>query len=310
MAPARPEVLTVGNDHWRLGVLPGTGASLAFGQVRLGDRWVDLLRPTRPEGLRRYPWCASYVLVPFSNRVRDGLLRDGGRSWQLRPNSLDGTAIHGAAHEWPWQVADKSAESVTLTFDATAVVGVNFPWAFRAEVTYAVVGPRAVVRTVLTNVDGEAFPAGFGHHPFFRRGLLDPEVSEIELELPFGSAYPLERGMATGPAGPLPPAVDHRSLRPLGEVPLDDCLTGRRGADPVRMVWPRSGVEVQMHADEVFSHLVVYAPRGKPFVAVEPVTNANDAVTLRADGVAGHGLVDLVPGESRSGEVSLALVLG
>lgn len=302
-----PQVLEIANDHWQVGVLPGTGACLAYGRALVAGRWVDVLRPTRPAGLRRYPQCASYVLAPFSNRVRGGELRFGDGRWQLRRNASDGTAMHGAAHEFPWTVATRSADAVTLAFDSAHVVGANFPWTFRAEVAYALDGPRLSVVTTLTSTDDEAFPAGFGHHPFFQRGLLDPEVHEVEVRIPYEAAYPMVGAIPTGPPGPVPPHADHRELRPLGARFVDECLTARRPGEPVRIEWPRSGAALTMHADEVFSHLVLYVPRGRPFFAVEPVTNANDAFNLLADGVDGHGLFVLEPGESRSGAFHLDL---
>ena len=51
------------------------------------------------------------------------------------------------------------------------LVGVNFPWRLRAQVTYVLDGERLWLRTELENTDREAFPAGFGHHPFFVRRL-------------------------------------------------------------------------------------------------------------------------------------------
>ncbi|MCL3861036.1 aldose epimerase [Actinotalea sp. K2] len=301
-----PEVLVIENDCWRVGVLPGTGASLDSGQVRLDGVWRDVLRPTRPAGRRRYPQCASYVLVPFSNRVRDGMLRFGDRSWQLRRNAADGTAMHGAAHEYPWAVVARTPTSVTAEFDAGAVVGVNFPWTFTARVTYALDGPRLSVRTELTNTDVEAFPAGFGHHPYFQRGLVDPTVSEVRVRIPTEASHPLERGMAVGPPGPLASAADYRTLRPLARLPfVDVCLTRRTSADTVHLEWPASGLAVRMRADDVFSHTVLYVPRGRPWFAVEPVTHANDGFTLRAEGIEGHGVVVLGPGETLTGTFDL-----
>lgn len=302
----RPAVIEIGGDRWRVGVLPGTGASLAHGRIRMPDgAWRDLLRPTRPAALRTAPLCASYVLVPFSNRVRDGVLRYGGRTWQLRRNSPDGTAMHGTGHEFAWEVAARTDDAVTLVLDTGALVGANYPWSFRAEVTYAVQGSRLTIGTRLTNTDSEAFPAGFGHHPFFRRGILDPEVSEVLVSIPNEAAYPAEAAIPVGPPGAIPAHADYRDLRALDGAFIDVCLTGRRSGEPVRMVWPASGVQVTMHADDVFAHTVFYSPRHKPFFAVEPVTNANDGFNLMAQGVDGHGVFVLEPGATRHGDVHL-----
>src|SRR5665648_659130 len=145
---AAPEIVVLESPHWQVGVLPGTGASLAHGKVRAADgEWRDLLRPTRTADLATPPKCASYVLVPFSNRVRGGLLRFGDRSWQLRCSSGDGHAMHGTGFEYGWDVASVTDDAVTLALDTGALVGANFPWSFLAEVTYAVAGPRLTIGT-------------------------------------------------------------------------------------------------------------------------------------------------------------------
>ena len=299
-------MLVIANDHWRIGILPGTGASLAFGRTRLADgAWYDVLRPTCTAGLKRYSQCSSYVLVPFCNRVRDGLLQFGDRTWQLRRNAGDGTAMHGAAHEFSWKVAEQSDTAATLAFCSAEVVGANFPWDFSARVTYALDGARFSVRTELANSSAEPFPAGFGHHPYFQRGVLDPEVSEVQVEVPCELSYPLQRAMAVGEPGPVPAHADYRRMRPLERPFVDVCLTGRLADRPVRLAWPASGVAVSLWADDVFSHTVVFVPRRKRYFAVEPVTHANDGFNLMAAGVSGHGVFVLGRGESRSGEFHL-----
>jgi hypothetical protein len=57
---AAENVIVVGNEAWRLGILPEVGAALAFGQIRDDDGWVDLLRPTSAEDRVNVNLCASY----------------------------------------------------------------------------------------------------------------------------------------------------------------------------------------------------------------------------------------------------------
>ena len=126
---------------------------------------------------------------------------------------------------------------------------------------------------------------------------------EVHLEVPCELAYELERAMPTAPAGPLTPRVDFRRLRVLGEECIDDLLTGRIHGEPVRFVYPGSGLAVSLGADPIFEHFVVYVPQGgKPFFAVEPVTNANDGFNLHERGIPGSGVFVLEPGEERTGE--------
>lgn len=77
------EVIALRSAGWELDVLPGTGAALAAGRIRTGSgAWYDLLRPTPQSGLHDPEQCASFPLLPWSNRIRDGVLEVGGRRWQ------------------------------------------------------------------------------------------------------------------------------------------------------------------------------------------------------------------------------------
>ena len=311
MRPAA-DVVVLENEHWRVGVVPETGASVAFGQVRVDGEWCDVLRPTPTESLRHHADCSSYVLAPWSNRVRDGLLRFDGREWQLRITDDDGTALHGAVFEYPWTVLEKSRSRLVLGFDSTRFVGVNFPWRFRAQVTYELDGERLWLRTELENTDREAFPAGFGHHPFFVRRLTDAAGEalggEALLQINCRRGYALEDAMAVDAAGPIPERADFVDLRPLGHTFVDDCLTGRTGDVAAYISYP-GVLDVAIEADDLFSHVVVYVPVEKPFFAVEPVTNANDAFTLDASGVPGVGVFRVQPGETREAAFALFATL-
>lgn len=308
-----PRVLRLRSDAWELDVLPGTGASLAAGRVRLGDSWVDLLRPTATRHLGEIERCASFAMVPWSNRIRDGVLRFGGRTWQLQHNGADGTAIHGTTGWATWDVVERTEGAVTLAYDSTRLVGVNFPWRFAAQVTYALDGGRLTVTTSVRNLDTEPFPAGFGHHPYFRRTLVAPGAlpspdGDPVLHVPAARGFPLEAGMAVGPAGEPAPRADYRVPRPIGRAFVDDVLTDLVRDEPVRITYDE-GLVVELRSDPVYAHVVVYAPRGRSYFAVEPVTNVNDGFTLHEAGVPGTGVVVLEPGEQLTGTFTLDVLV-
>ncbi len=304
------EVVEIANDHWRLGIVPENGAAVAYGKVRVGDAWVDILRPTPTALLGEWWDAASYPLLPWSNRIRHGTLLWQGKAYQLRRWGTDDFAMHGTVVYYPWTVADRAADRVTLEFDSRAFYGVNFPWAFAARIEYALDGPRFVCRTTLENVDSEAFPAGMGHHPYFVRSLTSPDGSsigdEVRLQINCEESYPLTNCMPDGPAGPLPPVVDFREMRSLGTVLVDDCLTARSGSIAATLEYPGT-LTLDIAADELLGHVVVFIPVDKPFLAVEPVSNANDAFTLHAQGVSGTGVITLAPKKSVTAEFSIAV---
>lgn len=302
------ELVTLQNDHWQVGVLPGIGASVAFGRIADGaGGWTDVLRPTDPAHYGIAEQCASYVLVPWSNRIRSGVLRFRDRTHQIARNGADGTAIHGVAKSYPWTVAVQDDAHLALTFASADVVGANFPWRFSARVTYALDGPRFVTTTTVMNDDDEAMPAGFGHHPYFERGLGDVD-DEVELQIPCARQFELEGCMASAPSVPVEDWLDFTTSRRLGDRFIDENLTGRAPGEPIRFRYPASGRSLRMEFDEIFENVVLYVPQeGKTFFACEPVTNANDGFALLDAGIAGSGTIVLDPGVSATGSYALVL---
>lgn len=306
-----PPVITLENDHWRVGLVPATGGSVAFGQVRIGGEWVDVLRPTAGGDLGNRSRCASFPLVPWSNRVREGKLLWQGRTYQLRTNPGDGTARHGAAIEYPWAVVEHTATSATLEFTSRDVYGVNFPWTFTARFEYRLEADRFTWGMSVTNTDHETFPAGLGHHPYFVRDLELPGAASAQgpthdttLQINCDQSYALFDSLPLAAAGPVATRADFRSARALSDEVVDDCLTGRTSPTVAVIDYPGT-LRITMDADELLTHLIAYAPAGEPFFAVEPVTNVNDAFTLNAQGIKGTGLFLVQPGQTQSTEFSL-----
>jgi aldose 1-epimerase len=293
---------TIENDYWQVGILPETGASVAFGRVRQGDRWVDILRPTAPADYDNSSNCASFVLVPWSNRIRDGRFAFRGQTYQLEINNADGTAIHGDTRKRIWQVESAGHQRINLSFNSTTHTNINFPFQFAATAEYWLDGPEFVMQLSLRNVDDQPFPGGFGQHPYF----VLPENDNVWLELPVDQEYPLTNALPSGPPQPLAAALDFRELRQLRTAPpLDNLFRGRQGDKPVRIVYPDLKTEIQITSSAIFEHLIVYSPPGQPFFAVEPVTNANDGFNLLEQGVAGSGVFVLEPNEGQAGAIRL-----
>ena len=303
------QILELANDQWQVGIAPQVGAAVTHGRVQHQGRWHDFLRPTPKAALAPrhvdVGETSSYVLLPWSNRIRDGKLVWAEQTYALRINMADGTAIHGAARDFPWTVEHADETQVDLSFRSRDFVGVDFPWAFSSALSYVLNGPELVVTTSLRNDDEVSFPAGFGHHPHFQRTLTGP-TDHARLQVPCSLMYPLDNCLPTGAPVPVEPRVDFRSLRLLGDAFVDDCLTGRDLDGAWRITYD-SGFSVAYTADESYGHVVVYIPVGKPFFAVEPVTNANDGFNLLADGLEGSGVFVLEPGQAGAATFRLAV---
>ena len=157
------------NAFWQIGILPETGASMAYGRIRRNDHWVDVMRPTAPADYGNPSQCASYILLPWSNRIRDGKFEFDGNIYQLDTNYHDGTAIHGVARDYPWTVEAVNDERIRLRFDSREHDAVNFPFAFTAGAEYRLEGRSLLMRLSLRNVGQMPMPGGFGYHPYFLR---------------------------------------------------------------------------------------------------------------------------------------------
>jgi aldose 1-epimerase len=258
----------------------GDGASKAMVRPELGGRLAqldlgrgELLRGIRP-GLGWAEW-GSYPLLPWSNRIPGGRLRVGGRHVDVPVNWPDGSAIHGLAASCPWQVVDRDARSVELT-----VTVEQAPWSVVGIQRYALHDGGMRHELTVRNVGNEPVPAGLGIHPWFVAGAVRVPAA---MKWP-GDPLPL--------GAPVPVDADD-DLRG-GRVPplMDRCFTGLTGSSVdvpgIRLSWTGPITQV-----------VVYT--GEPgWVAVEPVTMANDGFGLAERGVAGHGVITLGPGAGLS----------
>jgi aldose 1-epimerase len=293
------ELLVLENAFWQVGILPQTGASIAFGRVRHGDAWVDVMRPTAEADYGNASNCSSFIMMPWSNRIRDARFRFRGVDYPLEVSGKDGTAIHGDVRKRPWQVDRADAIQIDLHIDSAEHAGVNFPFRFYGKARYALDECDFYMALTLTNMDTQPMPAGFGHHPYFVK------ADGVQLEIPFAQEYELIDSMPTKAAVAIRPEADFRTLRPLGDTVLDHLLTGRMGDAPSRIVYPDVGLS--FYSDPIFQHVIAFAPPGKLFFAVEPVSNINDGFNLFEQGIADTGVFVLEAGESRSGSMHLTL---
>ncbi|MCU0497715.1 MAG: aldose 1-epimerase [Anaerolineae bacterium] len=299
------QIQSLNNPFWQIGVAPSTGGALIYGRIAHQGHWLDFLRPTAPADYASVSKCASFPLIPWSNRLKNAQFIFEGVVYSLRPTNPDGTAVHGVGRYHPWTIADVDERSITLHFDSRQVSDPNFPFQFTAKQIYHLDGPRFTITLQLTNVDSHRMPAGFGHHPYFQRTIGD--LGPVAIQLPYHAYFPLEQGIPIGASLPVDPTRDYRQLRPLTVDPLDECLTQR---EDQAAIWFQYGDRrIQMQADPVYQHLLLFTPADKGFFAIEPVSNANNGFNLLAQGAPHHGVVILNPDESLSGAITLEQIV-
>jgi aldose 1-epimerase len=186
-------------------------------------------------------------------------------------NWTDGSAIHGLVATSPWTVRAATATTVDLVVEAEAG-----PYHVRGEQAFDLRPGELRLGLAVLNAGTIAVPAGIGVHPWFRAGRVRVPA---DLKWP-GDPLP------TGP--PVPVEADDDLRGGMVPPPMDRCFTGLTDTvaevPGLRLRWVGPVTQVVVFAGEA------------GWVAVEPVTMANDGFGLAERGIPGHGVQVLEPG--------------
>lgn len=284
------------NEHLQVGVLPQTGASLAYLRVWNKGNWQDVLRPTPSDQYDNPSATSSFLMLPWVNRIRDGKFTFEGVEYQLEVTKDDGTARHGDVRKRPWEVMSSDEMRCLLTVDSRDFDDVNFPFVFSAQEEVTLKENQLIVTVTLTNEDSRPMPCGFGHHPYFVSLPDDPP----SVQIPCSHYWVLdERLMPTGEIFPVDNHLDFRNGREVnGEY--NDILT-QLTHDNIVIVYLNTGTRVQMNM-EYAKHYLLFTPKGEDSVAIEPMTLVTDGFNLPLPSDT-TGLWVLQSGESKSSQL-------
>jgi aldose 1-epimerase len=265
---------------------PEVGGAVA----RFNWRGRDILRPASDDDIasgnaRRL---GMFPLLPYSNRVEDGVLQTRSGPRRLRLN-VDGEdhSMHGFGWQRAWQVDSATQDGAVLALEHEG--DADWPYACRARQTVTLANDTLSVELWLQNAGQEEMPAGLGFHPYF------PRHSDTRLQAGWRGVWTMdERKLPVELAG-LPPKSDFSAGRPIADWCSDHCYTGWDGV--ARLGYGDYSVEVSSNAD--VSRFVCFVPGdGRAIIALEPVTHINNAAALEARGVRDTGLRWLAPGEA------------
>jgi aldose 1-epimerase len=304
--PPRPDDLLLELENLRLTISPSVGASVVSLELRDAQgRWADVLR-RMPEDSLDSSDAGSFLMLPWTNRIKDAAFTFHGDRHQLVANHSDGTAIHGVGRDHAWSIIDRSPITARMTYRHEP--DTTFPFAFGGIARYEIAPNRVEMDLSITNLDDRSFPAGCGHHPYFHRHLHS-DADEVQIRMPVTGRYACRGCIPTGGLDDEEACALLRSGRPLGNPGLDDVFAGFAGT--CDLDWDASGVRCTMSCTEEFGHVVVYTPKASDgsadaFFCIEPVTMVNDGFNLRTRGESVTGVRELAPGETLRTRTTLA----
>jgi galactose mutarotase-like enzyme len=224
------------------------------------------------------------LLAPWANRLSQDRFRVAGKRVDLTKADVhrdgNGLAIHGTVTALPgWRIhrLRPARLDAVLDYDRPELLAA-FPFRHRLEVSVALSERGLGIETAVVAPEDGPVPVSFGWHPYFRvagprtRWLLGlPALAHLELD---------ERAIPTGRS-----AEQRAERRPLGDRIFDDLyvLRGRRFS-----LEGRSG-GVVLRFGRGYEFAQVYAPPGRSFVAIEPMTAPIDGLVTGSYPVAPPG---------------------
>ena len=131
---AKESLLTLKCGNALLEILPEVGGCITRYCLETKKQTLELLRPTTQAGLAaKDPLeMASFPLIPFSNRIRNGSFLFQGQEINLPPNfPPEAHTIHGHGWRAPWDVTEVSANRAAIEF---RYVPDEWPFSYLANV--------------------------------------------------------------------------------------------------------------------------------------------------------------------------------
>ncbi|AQV98263.1 aldose epimerase [Cupriavidus necator] len=255
-------------------------------------RQRDWLVPMPAQALRdgfdahAWPKAGCYPLLPFSNRIRNAAFSWGGRDIRLVPHPGQPHAMHGLAHARPWQLDSLASTRAALSLRHVPA-GLDWPWPFTATQELELTPEGLSALMTLRNDGNCPMPAGAGFHPFF------PRPPGLRVQFSASHLWPADAGSVAIGRRDIAPEEDYRSPRALPPTEWSGYYSGwQREA---RLLMP-DGHGLVMRAGMPLEHLVVYAPAGRDFCCIEPVSHVADAINLHQRGFPDTGFQQIEPG--------------
>lgn len=276
---------------------PSRGGSIARFDYRSEDGTaIPILRGTDAAESAGPLDMASFPLVPYVNRIRDGRFAFRGREVALAQNLPgDPSPLHGQGWLASWELLSVSESAAELRFRHDSG---EWPWSYHAAQHFTLDERGLTAVLSCTNASPEPMPCGLGHHPYYpctSETLLDTGVADVWTV--DDKVLPVERIAALG-------RYDLRERRICGQG-LDNGFSGWSGT--ARMETPGVPFRVELSSPDA-AFFQVYSPASGGLFVAEPVTHANAALNAPEESWPELGLRVLEPGESMSLTMRLEVI--
>ena len=278
------DTLTLSSQYLELQLSPSIGGIISR-LAYLGASGATAILRDSHTPVENVLEAASFPLVPYVNRVRDGSFTFRGRTVSMAPNmSGDPSPLHGQGWLNPWNVEEADEASVVLSYRHEPG---EWPWSYEARQEFRV--EEAVLRIGLTcrNTSNEPMPCGLGQHPYF------PCAASTRIETGVTDAWTVDEKVLPVEKVPATGRYDLSDRLICGQD-LDNGFGGWSGRvlmnDPA---WP---FELELSSPQA-RFFQIYSPASGGIFVAEPVSHANAAMNTPEPDWLELGLRVLEPGE-------------
>jgi aldose 1-epimerase len=278
------DVLKLNAGRLELVLAPAVGGAIARLDYEADTGKLAVLR-----GSEAFPpnilQAASFPLVPYCNRIRNGRFNFRGREVTLVRNlASDPSPLHGEGWLRSWDVVRHENHEAEIRF---AFGAGEWPWAYEARQVFRLDRQGLSVDLVCRNLADQPMPCGLGQHPFF------PCTKQTRLDAGVDSVWTIDEKVLPVEEVPAAGRYDLRDRRVCGQD-LDNGFRGWRGVARIRD--PELPFEIILSSpDATFLH--IYSPMTGDLFAAEPVTHAPAALGEPEEHWPGLGIKILEPGE-------------
>jgi len=275
-------------------ITPGMGSNLC--RFTLGGQSIIDYDPVL---LKNKDFTGTPVLYPTPNRVRDEIFLYNGTRYEQKKNGKP-VSEHGLVYDEPWEYSEPccTKESVTLTtkieFNRDSHLFPVFPFEHILSLTFTLSREGLCIRFSINNQGSKEIPFGFGLHPYFQK--LSGEQRTF-VKIPARNVMDATPDLL--PTGLLIPVdnteFDILTSKKIGNLDLDHVFTGIEKGQYAIVDYEEQNLEVIMEADDIFTHIVLYSPKGESYFCLENQTCSTDAHNLYSKGYTLESGLKFVP---------------
>jgi aldose 1-epimerase len=296
------------NDLSRLGIvnddtdeyvsiIPQFGANINELVMKHGSGLIAILDGnTKKDQFKGSGIFNSAKLLPFPNRIENGIYSFNGQNYQLEINyKNEGNAIHGLIYDKPFElIHSESSETfaeIVLAYQYDARLS-GFPFKYKVEMVYRLeVNKGLICKTNVLNTDNKPMPFGDGWHPFFS---FNKSIDDLYLKFSAEELILVDDRLI--PTGEFKKFDQYNSLAPIKNAEFDTCfLLSQRSKEHTTEIYdPETNARISIWQEtgpRKYNYLQIYTPLQRKSIAIEPMTCNVNAFNNH------KGLIILNPGE-------------